>query len=160
MIKITLPDGSVRDVMPGSTPQEIAQAIGPGLARSVVVAKVDSQLVDLNKKLVEDCSLELFTGATEEGHDTLLHSTAHLMAQAVKNLFPEAKVAIGPTIENGFYYDFDVNTSFSDDVLKTIESKMKELAKSGQEIFRNEISVEKAINYFESIDESYKVEII
>ena len=160
MIKITLPDGSVRDVMPGSTPQEIAQAIGPGLARSVVVAKVDSQLVDLNKKLVEDCSLELFTGATEEGHDTLLHSTAHLMAQAVKNLFPEAKVTIGPTIENGFYYDFDVNTSFSDDVLKTIESKMKELAKSGQEIFRNEISVEKAINYFESIDESYKVEII
>jgi len=160
MIKITLPDGSVRDVMPGSTPQDIAQAIGPGLARSVVVAKVDSQLVDLNKKLVEDCSLELFTGATEEGHDTLLHSTAHLMAQAVKNLFPEAKVAIGPTIENGFYYDFDVNTSFSDDVLKTIESKMKELAKSGQEIFRNEISVEKAINYFESIDESYKVEII
>ena len=160
MIKITLPDGSVRDVMPGSTPQDIAQTIGPGLARSVVVAKVDSQLVDLNKKLVEDCSLELFTGATEEGHDTLLHSTAHLMAQAVKNLFPEAKVAIGPTIENGFYYDFDVNTSFSDDVLKTIESKMKELAKSGQEIFRNEISVEKAINYFESIDESYKVEII
>ena len=160
MIKVTLPDGSVRDVMPGSTPQEIAQAIGPRLARSVVVAKVDSQLVDLNKKLVEDCSLELFTGATEEGHDTLLHSTAHLMAQAVKNLFPEAKVAIGPTIENGFYYDFDVNTSFSDDVLKTIESKMKELAKSGQEIFRNEISVEKAINYFESIDESYKVEII
>ena len=160
MIKITLPDGSVRDVTAGSTPQDIAQAIGPGLARSVVVAKVDSQLVDLNKKLVEDCSLELFTGATEEGHDTLLHSTAHLMAQAVKNLFPEAKVAIGPTIENGFYYDFDVNTSFSDDVLKTIESKMKELAKSGQEIFRNEISVEKAINYFESIDESYKVEII
>ena len=160
MIKITLPDGSVRDVMPGSTPQEIAQAIGPGLARSVVVAKVDNQLADLNKKLVEDCSLELFTGATDEGHDTLLHSTAHLMAQAVKNLFPEAKVAIGPTIENGFYYDFDVNTSFSDDVLKTIESKMKELAKSGQEIFRNEISVEKAINYFESIDESYKVEII
>ena len=160
MIKITLPDGSVRDVMPGSTPQDIAQAIGPGLARSVVVAKVDNQLADLNKKLVEDCSLELFTGATDEGHDTLLHSTAHLMAQAVKNLFPEAKVAIGPTIENGFYYDFDVNTSFSDDVLKTIESKMKELAKSGQEIFRNEISVEKAINYFESIDESYKVEII
>ena len=160
MIKITLPDGSVRDVMPGSTPQDIAQAIGPGLARSVVVAKVDSQLVDLNKKLVEDCSLELFTGATEEGHDTLLHSTAHLMAQAVKNLFPEAKVAIGPTIENGFYYDFDVNTSFSDDVLKRIESKMKELAKRGQEIFRNEISVEEAINYFESIDESYKVEII
>jgi len=160
MIKITLPDGSVREVMPGSTPQEIAQAIGPRLARSVVVAKVDSRLVDLNKKLVEDCSLELFTGATEEGHDTLLHSTAHLMAQAVKSLFPEAKVAIGPTIENGFYYDFDVNTSFSDDVLKTIESKMKELAKSGQEIFRNEISVEKAINYFESIDESYKVEII
>jgi len=160
MIKITLPDGSVRDVVAGSTPQDVAQDIGPGLARSVVVAKVDRQLVDLNKKLVEDCSLELFTGATAEGHDTLLHSTAHLMAQAVKKLFPEAKVTIGPTIENSFYYDFDVDTPFSDDVLKTIESKMKELAKSGQEIFREEISVEKAIDYFESIDESYKVEII
>ena len=160
MIKITLPDGSVRDVVAGSTPQDVAQDIGPGLARSVVVAKVDRQLVDLNKKLVEDCSLELFTGGTPEGHDTLLHSTAHLMAQAVKKLFPEAKVTIGPTIENSFYYDFDVDTPFSDDVLKTIESKMKELAKSGQEIFREEISVEKAIDYFESIDESYKVEII
>ncbi|MBT5782367.1 MAG: threonine--tRNA ligase [Candidatus Marinimicrobia bacterium] len=160
MIKITLPDGSVRDVVAGSTPQDVAQDIGPGLARSVVVAKVDRQLVDLNKKLVEDCSLELFTGGTPEGHDTLLHSTAHLMAQAVKKLFPEAKVTIGPTIENSFYYDFDVDTPFSDDVLKTIESKMKELAKSGQEIFREEISVEKAIDYFESIDESYKIEII
>ena len=160
MIKITLPDGSVRNVVAGSTPQDVAQDIGPGLARSVVVAKVDRQLVDLNKKLVKDCSLELFTGGTAEGHDTLLHSTAHLMAQAVKNLFPEAKVTIGPTIENSFYYDFDVDTPFSDDVLKAIELKMKELAKSGQEIFREEISVEKAIDYFESIDESYKVEII
>ena len=160
MIKITLPDGSVKNVVVGSTPQEIALAIGPGLARSVVVARVDKQLVDLNKKLSKDCSLELFTGDTAEGHDTLLHSAAHLMAQAVKNLFPEAKVTIGPTIENGFYYDFDVDTSFSDEVLKTIESKMKELAKSGQEIIRNEVSVENAIDYFESIGESYKVEII
>ena len=160
MIKITLPDGSVRVVVTGSTPQDIADAIGPGLARSVVVAKVDKRLVDLNKKLSKDCSLELFTGDTEEGHDTLLHSTAHLMAQAVKKLFPEAKVTIGPTIENGFYYDFDVDTSFSDDVLTKIESKMKELAKSGQEIIRSEVSVENAIDYFESIGESYKVEII
>ena len=160
MIKITLPDGSVRDVVAGSTPQDIANAIGPRLARSVVVAKVDKRLVDLNKKLTKDCSLELFTGDTEEGHDTLLHSTAHLMAQAVKKLFPEAKVTIGPTIENGFYYDFDVDTSFSDDVLTKIESKMKELAKSGQEIIRSEVSVENAIDYFESIGESYKVEII
>ena len=160
MIKITLPDGSVRDVLAGSTPQDIANAIGPRLAQSVVVAKVDKRLVDLNKKLNKDCSLELFTGDTEEGHDTLLHSTAHLMAQAVKKLFPEAKVTIGPTIENGFYYDFDVDTSFSDDVLTKIESKMKELAKSGQEIIRSEVSVENAIDYFESIGESYKVEII
>ena len=157
MIKITLPDGSVKNVVVGSTPQEIALAIGSGLARSVVVARVDKQLVDLNKKLSKDCSLELFTGDTAEGHDTLLHSTAHLMAQAVKKLFPEAKVTIGPTIENGFYYDFDVDTSFSDEVLKIIESKMKELAKSSQEIIRNEVSVKNAIDYFESIGESYKV---
>ena len=139
-IKVTLPDNSVKDIVPGTTPQDVADGIGPGLARAVVVAKVDGELKDLNFPLQSDCSLELFTGETPEGHDTLLHSTAHLMAQAVKELFPKAKVAIGPTIENGFYYDFDVDTAFSDEVLVQIEKKMKELAKSSQEIFRSEIS--------------------
>ena len=159
-IKITLPDNSTKSVPLGSTSQHIADLIGPGLARAVVVAKVDGELKDLNEPINEDSSIELFTGDTPEGHDTLLHSTAHLMAQAVKELYPDAKVTIGPTIENGFFYDFDVDVSFSDDVLFQIESKMKELAKSGQDIHRHEISVGDAISLFNDMGEDYKVEII
>jgi len=104
--------------------------------------------------------MELFTGDTPEGHDTLLHSTAHLMAQAVKTLYPDAKITIGPTIENGFYYDFDIDVPFSDEILETIEQKMKELAKSGQEIHRQEMSAGDAGKLFSDMGESYKVEII
>jgi len=144
----------------GTTPQEVAESIGPGLARAVVVAKIDGVLKDLNFSIEKDCSLELFTGDSAEGHDTLLHSTAHLMAQAVKDLFPEAKVTIGPTIENGFYYDFDVDISFTDEVIQNIENRMKELAKSSQEISRMEISASDAVKMFDDMGESYKVEII
>ena len=93
-IKVTLPDNSVKEIAHGTTPQGVADEIGPGLARAVVVAKVDGELKDLNSQLKSDCSLELFTGDTPEGHDTLLHSTAHLMAQAVKELFPKGKVTM------------------------------------------------------------------
>ena len=144
----------------GTTPQQVADSIGPGLARAVVVAKIDGVLKDLNFSIENDCSLELFTGDSVEGHDTLLHSTAHLMAQAVKDLFPEAKVTIGPTIENGFYYDFDVDIPFTDEVIQNIENRMKELARSSQEISRMEISASDAIKMFDDMGESYKVEII
>ena len=159
-IKITLPDDSVRSYDEGVTPQEIADSIGSGLARAVVVAKVDGYLKDLNHRIFNDSALELFTGETPEGHDTLLHSTAHLMAQAVKQLYPEAKVTIGPTIENGFYYDFDLDVSFSDEVLNKIETKMKELARSKQDIMRQEVSTREAVEVFNELGESYKVEII
>ena len=159
-INITLPDNSVRTYNEGVTPQEVANSIGSGLARAVVVAKVDGHLRDLNHQLFDHSTLELFTGDSPEGHDTLLHSTAHLMAQAVKELFPHAKVTIGPTIENGFYYDFDLDEPFSEELLKKIEIKMKELAKAGQEIIRHEVSTSKAVEIFEEIDESYKVEIV
>ena len=159
-IDITLPDKSKRSYPVGVTPQEVADSIGSGLARAVVVAKVNGELKDLNQEINENSDLELFTGETPEGHDTLLHSTAHLMAQAVKELYPETKITIGPTIENGFYYDFDLDESFSDVSLEKIEQKMRELAKSGQKIVRNEISVSEAIDFFENLEESYKVEII
>jgi len=159
-IDITLPDKSKRSYPVGVTPQEVADSIGSGLARAVVVAKVNGELKDLNQEINENSDLELFTGETPEGHDTLLHSTAHLMAQAVKELYPETKITIGPTIENGFYYDFDLDESFSDASLEKIEQKMRELAKSGQKIVRNEISVSEAIDFFENLEESYKVEII
>ncbi|MDP6940335.1 MAG: TGS domain-containing protein, partial [Planctomycetota bacterium] len=96
-INITLPDRSIKKVPAGSTPQDVANDIGPGLARAVVVAKIDGELTDLNVSIDQDCSMELFTGDTPEGHDTLLHSTAHLMAQAVKTLYPDVKITIGPT---------------------------------------------------------------
>ena len=144
----------------GTTSQQVADSIGSGLARAVVVAKIDGNLTDLNSPLQQDCSLELFTGDTPEGHDTLLHSTAHLMAQAVKKLYPETKVTIGPTIENGFFYDFDSDIPFSDEVLAQIQQKMKELAKSGQDIVRTEMSAGDAIKMFDKMGESYKVEII
>ena len=159
-INITLPDKSVKVLPKGVTPQEVANSIGSGLARAVVVSKIDGELKDLNYSLEEDCSLELFTGDSPEGHDTLLHSTAHLMAQAVKSLFPKSKVTIGPTIENGFYYDFDVETPFTDEIILKIEKRMKELAKSSQEISRIEISAKDAIKMFDDMGESYKVEII
>jgi len=159
-IKIKLPDNSYKTMKVGTTPQEVADSIGPGLARAVVVAKIDGILKDLNFVIENDCSLELFTGDSVEGHDTLLHSTAHLMAQAVKDLFPEAKVTIGPTIENGFYYDFDVDIPFTDEVIQNIENRMKELAKSSQEISRMEISASDAVKMFDDMGESYKVEII
>ena len=135
-INITLPDNSVKIVPAGSTPQDIANEIGPGLARAVVVVKIDGELTDLNVSIDRDCSLELFTGDTPEGHDTLLHSTAHLMAQAVKALYPDAKITIGPTIENGFYYDFDVDVPFSDEILQTIEKKLKDLDAAAQQMFQ------------------------
>jgi len=159
-INITLPDNSVRSYREGITPQEVADSIGSGLARAVVVAKVNGSLMDLNYQIFNDSALELFTGETPEGHDTLLHSTAHLMAQAVKQLFPDAKVTIGPTIENGFFYDFDLEVSFSDEILEKIEEKMKELARSKQEIVRQEVSVGEAVDVFNELGESYKVEII
>ena len=159
-IKITLPDDSVKTFIKGVTPQEIADSIGSGLARAVVVAKIDGNLKDLNHQIYEDSSLELFTGDTPEGHDTLLHSTAHLMAQAVKSLYPDAKITIGPTIENGFYYDFDLEVPFSEELLDKIEQKMKELAKLNQEIIRHEVSTGEATQIFDKLGESYKVEII
>ena len=159
-INITLPDNSVKTFPEGITAQEVANSIGSGLARAVVVAKIDGVLKDLNYKILKDSSLELLTGDTPEGHDTLLHSTAHLMAQAVKALYPNAKFTIGPTIENGFYYDFDLDVSFSEDSLVSIENKMKELSKKNQEIFRYEVSASEAVSIFEKLGESYKVEIV
>ncbi len=159
-INITLPDNSTKTFPVGTTPQEVADSIGPGLARAVVVSRVGGELRDLNYSMKSDNSLELFTGDTPEGHDTLLHSTAHLMAQAVKHLFPDAKITIGPTIQNGFYYDFDVDISFTDEILIKIENKMKELAKLGQNIIRKEVKADIAIDKFKMLNESYKIEII
>ncbi|MEC9376780.1 MAG: threonine--tRNA ligase [Candidatus Neomarinimicrobiota bacterium] len=159
-INITLPDNSVRSVQTGTTPQNVADSIGPGLARAAVVAKVDGEMIDLNTPLSQDCNLELITGDNTVGQDTLLHSTAHLMAQAVRHLYPDVKIAIGPTIENGFYYDFDIDGTFSEDDLAKIEQKMKELAKANYDVTRQEITAADAVIFFKNKHEDYKVDII
>ena len=159
-IQVTLPDQSVKTIPSGATPQDIADSIGPRLAHDVVAANVNGNLVDLNLNLKENCTLKLLTGDTVEGHDVLLHSTAHLMAHAVKYLFPDVKITIGPTIENGFYYDFDLDSTFSDEDLEKIENKMRELANAGYDITRQELSKKDAIKLFTSMGEIYKVEII
>ena len=159
-VTITFPDKSTRLYHVGVTPMEIANSIGERLANVTVAAKVDDILVDTNFSIKKDAQVNIVTGDSSEGHDVLLHSTAHLMAQAVKELFPKAKVTIGPAIENRFYYDFDIDGTFSDEDLQNIEDKMRELAKSDYTVYKKVLTRDEAIKLFQDMDESYKVEII
>lgn len=159
-IKITLPDQSVRTFQTGITCQDIAKSIGPRLADAALAAKVNGKLMDLNSQLHQDSSLEIVTGDSKDGHKVLLHSAAHLMAQAVKILFPESKVTIGPAIENRFYYDFDIESTFSEVDLLNIENKMRELSSKDFEVTRIELNRKEALKKFKSLGENYKVEII
>ena len=159
-ITLTFPDKSTRSYSAGVTPLEVAQSIGPRLASDTVVARINGTLTDLGIPINQDTEITFYTGDTPEGHEILLHSAAHLLAQAVKQLFPEAKVAIGPAIENRFYYDFDIDGTFSEKDLNRIEEKMRELAKADYAISRIELSRKDAIAEFHDQNESYKVEII
>ncbi|MBN1327590.1 MAG: threonine--tRNA ligase [Candidatus Cloacimonetes bacterium] len=159
-IKIKFPDNSSRDYPENITPLEIAQGISRSLAKEVIAARVDGKLVDLNRPLTSDVSLELVKYDDPDGKQIYWHSTAHLMAQAVQELFPNVKVTIGPAIENGFYYDFDKEIPFTDEDLEKIEAKMKELCKQNNMYQRRELSREEAIDFFRSINEDYKVEIL
>ena len=159
-VNIKFPDGSVREFEQGITPLAIAEDISPGLARQTVVARVNGQLVDVTYVIKEDAKLQLLKFDSEEGKEVYWHSTAHLMAQAVKQLFPEVQVTIGPAIENGFYYDFDKPVPFTDEDLITIENKMKELVKQNLEYTRTEVSRTEAMAIFEKMNEVYKLEIL
>ena len=159
-ITVTLPDNSTRSYDGGVTPQEIAESIGSRLAQDAIAAQVNGQSVDLNVPIEADAEVAILTGDSPEGHEVLLHSTAHLMAHAVKELFPEAKVTIGPAIENRFYYDFDIDGTFSDEDLVKIEKKMGELAANDHMVTRMELTHGEAVKLFNKMNESYKVEII
>ena len=159
-INITLTDKSDRSFDSGITPLEVAQSIGERLAQDTVAASINGKLVDATTQITQDCELTLHTGSTNEGHDVLLHSTAHLMAQAVKSLWPNSQITIGPTIENRFYYDFDIEETFSDDDLNKIENKMKDIAKEDLSVSRSELDHDQAIKLFDKRGEKYKVEII
>ena len=159
-IKIRFPDKSIREFPQNTTPLEIAESISSGLARQTISAKVNEKLVDLNYKIESDSDIELYKFDSEIGKEVYWHSTAHLMAQAVKELFPDVKVTIGPAIENGFYYDFDKEIPFTDEDIVLIEKKMKELSKKNLEYSRREIPKEEAYEIFKQMEETYKLEIL
>jgi len=160
MINVTLKDGSVRRYEPGTSLLEIAKDISPRLAKEVLVARVDGKLTDLNTKLGEDAGVEFFTFDSEEGRDVFRHSAAHVMAQAVQRLFPGSRLAIGPAIASGFYYDFDVPQSFTPEQLEKIEAEMNKIIKEDLPFSRVELSREEALHKFNERGEHYKIELI
>ena len=160
MVAVTLPDGSRREFPGAVTVAEIAASIGAGLAKAALAGRVDGKLVDLSTRVEQDASVAIVTGRDPEGLEIIRHSTAHLMAQAVKELFPEAQVTIGPAIENGFYYDFSYSRPFTPEDLKTIEERMDELVKKNIPIHREVMTREEAISFFKGLGESYKAELV
>jgi len=160
MPDIRLPDGAVKHFDAPVSVAAVAAAIGPGLAKAALAGKVDGQLVDTSFVVERDAELSIVTDRDPEGLEVLRHSTAHLLAYAVKELFPDAQVTIGPVIEDGFYYDFSYRRPFTPEDLAAIEKKMAELAKADEPVVRNLMVRDDAVRYFESIGEHYKAEII
>jgi threonyl-tRNA synthetase len=160
MINIRLPDGSARPFEAPVSVAQVAAAIGPGLAKAALAGKVDGKLVDTSFVVDRDAELSIVTDRDPEGLEVLRHSTAHLLAYAVKELFPDAQVTIGPVIEDGFYYDFSYKRPFTPEDLAAIESKMAELARADEPVARKLMARDDAVRYFESIGEHYKAEII
>jgi threonyl-tRNA synthetase len=161
MIKITLPDGSVREYEKGTTALEIALSISEGLARNVLAAKVNGEIYDASRPIIQDSSLKLLTWNDEEGKATMWHSSAHIMAEALEEFFPGIKFGIGPPIENGFYYDVDPGDKIiSSEDFKKIEDKMLELARQKSSYVREEIAKEKAIAFFKEKGDEYKLELL
>src|SRR5262245_1736572 len=157
-IHVTLPDGKAVEVHSGTRVEELATRAG--VKRGIVAAKVNGQVVDLSRELTRDATLEWVFPESVEGLDTLRHSTAHLMAQAVQSLFPGTQVTIGPTIEDGFYYDFKRDQPFTAEELQKIEMRMAEIAKSDLKVVREEMPKSQAIELFGKMGEDYKVAIL
>lgn len=159
-IIITLPDGSKREYAKGVTVLDVAKDISEGLARVVVGAVVNGETMGLNRTIENDAQMNLLKFENEEGRHVFSHTSAHILAQAVKRLFPDTKLAIGPSIKDGFYYDFDTNHRFTPDDLEKIEKEMKKIVKENLEIERFVLSRDKAIEYLKEIGEDYKVELV
>ncbi|MDH4349502.1 MAG: TGS domain-containing protein, partial [Gemmatimonadota bacterium] len=157
-IHLTLPDGSVREAPEGTTPREIAKSIGPGLARAALAARVDGAIVDLDRPLRRDASFAILTDRDPDALDVLRHSAAHILATAVRELFPRAAIGFGPPIEDGFYYDFEVERPFTPDDLEAIERKMAEVAEKDYPFLREEVSRDEANRRFR--DDPLKLERI
>jgi threonyl-tRNA synthetase len=161
VIQITLPDGSIREYTAGVTAHEVALSISEGLARNVLSAKVNGVVVESNRPIHENATLQLLTWNDPEGKSTLWHSSAHILAEALESLYPGVKFGIGPPIENGFYYDVDFgDKALSQDEFEKIEAKFMELAKSGEKFVRKEVSKAEAIDFFTRKGDEYKLELI
>lgn len=160
MISIRLPDGSQREFDAPVTVAQVAASIGAGLAKAALAGKVDGALVDTSHLISHNAELAIITDKDADGLEVIRHSTAHLLAYAVKELFPDAQVTIGPVVDNGFYYDFSYKRPFTPEDLEAIEKKMTELAKKDEPVQRKVLPRDEAVAYFKSIGEAYKAEII
>ncbi len=161
MINITLPDGSVKEFEPGVTGLDVALSISEGLARNVLAAKVNGEVWDATRPIESDSTVQLLTWNDLEGKSTFWHSSAHLLAEALEDLYPDVKFGIGPPIDNGFYYDVDLGErEFGEEDLSAVEKKMTELARNKNEFARSEVSKVEALSYFESKGDEYKLELI
>lgn len=160
MINVTLKGGVVREYENGTSVLEIAKSLGAGLYKSACLAKVDAQVCDLRTVLDKDCEVEILTFDDEEGKKTFRHTCSHVLAQAVKRLYPETKLAIGPAVDAGFYYDFDSPVNFTPEILEKIEAEMKKIVKEGLVLEKFELEPDEAIALMESRGESYKVELV
>jgi len=157
---ITLPDGSQRTFDQAVTVMDVALSIGAGLAKATLAGKINDKLVDASTPIQEDATLQIITAKDAEGVDIIRHSTAHLLAQAVKQLFPDAQVTIGPVIENGFFYDFAYQRSFTPEDLEAIEARMQKLVAEDNVVTRSVLSRDEAVKFFKNLGETYKAEII
>src|SRR5512147_666368 len=160
MVNVTLPDGSVREFDGPVTVAQVASSIGAGLAKAALAGRVDGKLVDTSHVIDADAQLAIVTDKDADGLDLIRHSTAHLLAYAVKSLFPDAQVTIGPVIEDGFYYDFAYKRPFTPEDLAAIEKKMAELAKQDIPVERSVMPRDEAAAFFRNMGEAYKAEII
>ncbi|MDH5572637.1 MAG: TGS domain-containing protein, partial [Gammaproteobacteria bacterium] len=157
---ITLPDGSQRTFSSAVSVYDVAAEIGPGLAKAMLAGEVDGELVDTSYVIEKDAALSIITDKNEQGLEVIRHSAAHLLAQAVKQLYPSAQITIGPVITDGFFYDIDYEESFTPDDLLTIEKKMAELAKADYKVERSLKSRDEAVQFFRDLGEEYKAQII
>lgn len=160
MIKVTLKDGKVLEFNEALKAEDVAKSIGMGLYKAALAAKINGEVKDLSTVIDSDCTLEILTADNPEGLAALRHTAAHILAQAVKRLYPDVKLAIGPAIDTGFYYDFDVDFPITPEVVEQIEKEMEKIVKEDLQLERFVLSREEAIKFMKEKNESYKVELI
>lgn len=160
VVKISFPDGAVKEFPKGTTTEDIAASISPGLKKKAIAGKWNGQVVDLRRSIPGDGSIEIITPDSPDALEVLRHSTAHLMAQAIKRLYPHVKLGVGPVIENGFYYDFDLEESITPEDLPKIEKEMAKIVNENLEIVRKEVSRDEAIQIYKEVGDEYKLELI